>query len=55
LRGRKSPAEVERIRQAVAVTEQSVGLLTPQIRSGLSERDLAAFAQAQCRWGLAWR
>jgi Xaa-Pro aminopeptidase len=47
LRGRKSPAEVERIRQAVALTEQIVGLLTPQIRSGLSERDLAAFVHAR--------
>jgi Xaa-Pro aminopeptidase len=47
LRGRKSPAEVERIRQAVAVTEQIVGLLTPQIRPGLSERDLAASVQAR--------
>jgi Xaa-Pro aminopeptidase len=47
LRGRKSSAEVERIRQAVAVTEQIVGLLTPQIRPGLSERDLAAFVQAR--------
>src|SRR5947209_12566826 len=47
LRGRKSPAEVERIRQAVAVTEQVVGLLTPQIRPGLSERVLAAFVHAR--------
>jgi Xaa-Pro aminopeptidase len=47
LRGRKSPAEVERIRRAVAVTEQIVGLLTPQVRPGLSERDLAAFVHAR--------
>lgn len=47
LRGRKSPAEVERIRQAVAVTEQVVGLLTPQVRPGLSERDLAEFVHAR--------
>jgi Xaa-Pro aminopeptidase len=47
LRGRKSPAEVERIRQAVAVTEQIVDLLTPQIRPGLSERDLADFVHAR--------
>jgi Xaa-Pro aminopeptidase len=47
LRGRKSPAEVERIRQAVALTEQVVGLLTSAIRPGLSERDLAAFVHAR--------
>jgi Xaa-Pro aminopeptidase len=47
LRGRKSPAEVARIRQAVAVTEQVVGLLTAAIRPGLSERDLAAFVHAR--------
>jgi Xaa-Pro aminopeptidase len=47
LRGRKSPAEVGRIRQAVAVTERIVGLLTPQIRPGLSERDLAAFVHSR--------
>jgi Xaa-Pro aminopeptidase len=47
LRGRKSAAEVDRIRRAVAVTEQVVGLLTPQIRPGQSERDLAAFVHAR--------
>jgi Xaa-Pro aminopeptidase len=47
LRGRKSTAEVERIRQAVALTEQIVGQLTPQIRPGKSERDLAQFVHAR--------
>jgi Xaa-Pro aminopeptidase len=47
LRGRKSAAEIERIRQAVAVTEEIVALLTQWIRPGLSERDLATFAQAR--------
>src|SRR5262249_9135574 len=47
LRGRKSPAEVERIRLAVAMTEQIVVLLTAQIRPGLSERDLAVFIHAR--------
>jgi Xaa-Pro aminopeptidase len=47
LRGRKSPAEVELIRGAVAVTEQVVNLLTPEIRPGVSERDLAAFVHAR--------
>jgi hypothetical protein len=31
----------------VAVTERVVGLLTPQIRPGVSERDLAAFVHAR--------
>ncbi len=47
LRGRKSPAEVERIRQAVAVTERIIARITPEIRPGRSERDLAAFVHAQ--------
>ncbi|MFO0846712.1 MAG: M24 family metallopeptidase [Gemmataceae bacterium] len=47
LRGRKSPAEVERIRQAVALTEQVVALLTEQVRPGRSEQDLAAFVHEQ--------
>jgi Xaa-Pro aminopeptidase len=47
LRGRKTPTEVERIRQAVTVTEQIVGLLTPEIQPGRSERDLAAFVHAR--------
>jgi Xaa-Pro aminopeptidase len=47
LRGRKTPTEIERIRQAVALTEQIVGLLAAQIRPGLSERDLAAFVHAR--------
>jgi Xaa-Pro aminopeptidase len=47
LRGRKTPAEVDRIRQAVAVTEEVVALLTGEIRPGRSERDLAAFVHAR--------
>jgi Xaa-Pro aminopeptidase len=47
LRGRKSPAEVERIRSAVTVTERVVELLTDEIRPGRSERDLAAFVRAR--------
>lgn len=47
LRGRKSPTEVERIRQAVAVTQEIVDWLTPQIRTGLSEWDLADVVQAR--------
>jgi Xaa-Pro aminopeptidase len=41
LRGRKSPAEVTRIRHAIAITENCVAALTPQLRLGLSERDIA--------------
>jgi Xaa-Pro aminopeptidase len=47
LRGRKTPAEVDRIRRAVAVAERVVGLITPQVRPGVSERDLAAFVHAR--------
>ena len=47
LRGRKSPTEVDRIRKAVAMTEQIVSAITPQIRPGVSERDLAAFVQTR--------
>ena len=45
LRGRKTPSEVERIRKAVAVTDQIVNRLTQEIRPGLSELDLADFVR----------
>jgi Xaa-Pro aminopeptidase len=47
LRGRKTPTEIDRIRRAVAVTEGVVGQLTPHIRPGPSEHDLAAFVRAR--------
>ncbi|VTR94690.1 peptidase m24 : Peptidase M24 OS=Roseiflexus sp. (strain RS-1) GN=RoseRS_1789 PE=4 SV=1: Peptidase_M24 [Gemmata massiliana] len=47
LRGRKSSTEVDRIRRAVAVTEQIVEQITSHIRPGLSERELAAFVHAR--------
>jgi len=47
LRGRKSLTEIERIRRAVATTEEIVNLLTPDIRPGLSERHLAESVQQQ--------
>ena len=47
LRGRKTPSEVESIRQAIAITEQIVRLITPQIQPGRSERDLADFVHAR--------
>jgi Xaa-Pro aminopeptidase len=49
LRGRKTPAEVARIRAAVELTEQVVGLLAAQIRPGVSERQLADFVHAEFR------
>jgi Xaa-Pro aminopeptidase len=49
LRGRKIPAEVARIRQAVAVTEEIVGLVTSQIRPGVSERHLGDFIHQEFR------
>jgi Xaa-Pro aminopeptidase len=49
LRGRKSPTELARIRQAVAITEEIVGLITPQIMPGVSERQLADFVHAEFR------
>jgi Xaa-Pro aminopeptidase len=47
LRGRKSPTEVDRIRAAVAITEEIVGLVSRQIRPGVSEKELADFVHAQ--------
>ncbi len=47
LRGRKTPTEVERLRRAVAATEQIVEMLTQHIRPGLSERDVARFVHAR--------
>jgi Xaa-Pro aminopeptidase len=49
LRGRKSPTEVERIRAAVAVTEEVVAWVTPRLRPGLSERDVADLVHEQFR------
>jgi Xaa-Pro aminopeptidase len=49
LRGRKSPSEVERIRRAVAVTEEIVARITPQVRPGVSERQLADFVHDEFR------
>jgi Xaa-Pro aminopeptidase len=57
LRGRKTPTEVARIRAAVAVTQEIVALLTPQVRPGVSERQLADFVQGEFRrrgLGSAW-
>jgi Xaa-Pro aminopeptidase len=49
LRARKSPGEVERIRAAIAATEEIVALTGAQIRPGLSEAQIGAFIHEQFR------
>jgi Xaa-Pro aminopeptidase len=46
LRGRKTRTEIARIRSAVQLTERIVDSITPQVRLGVSERDLARFVHA---------
>ena len=57
LRGRKSPAEVERIRGAIRETEEIFDLVTPQLRPGLSELEVAALMHTEIErreLGYAW-
>jgi len=58
LRGRKSPTERERIRQACDVTVGIFDRLTPRLRAGLSEKQVAAMileeVDAVDGLGLAW-
>jgi Xaa-Pro aminopeptidase len=49
LRGRKSPAELARIRAAIATTEEIVSLMQPRFRPGLSECDIAEMFHAEFR------
>ncbi len=49
LRARKSATEIERLRGAIATTEEIVGLMTKKLRPGLSECDLADFVHDQFR------
>ncbi|HEV3007129.1 MAG TPA: Xaa-Pro peptidase family protein [Pirellulales bacterium] len=49
LRGRKSPGEIDRIRRAVAVTEEILDLVAGQCRPGASERQLANFVHQEFR------
>ena len=49
LRARKTPAEVGRIRAAIAITEEIVALTTGQIRPGVSEAQLGDFVHEQFR------
>jgi Xaa-Pro aminopeptidase len=57
VRGRKSPAEVERVRQAIAVTEQLFDEVEQFARPGMTQRQIAAFVQDrvdEMRLGYAW-
>jgi Xaa-Pro aminopeptidase len=49
LRGRKTPSEIACIRKAIAATEEIVALVTPLIRPGVSEAQLAAFVHGEFR------
>jgi len=49
LRARKSPAEVERIRQAIAITQEIVALTAGQIHPGVSELQIGEFIHEQFR------
>ncbi|HMO58106.1 MAG TPA: Xaa-Pro peptidase family protein [Roseiflexaceae bacterium] len=49
LRARKTPAEVERIRAAITMTEEIVDLIGAQIVVGKSEADIGAFVHEQFR------
>ena len=57
LRGRKSPAEVDLIRDAVRETEEIFDLVTAALRPGLTELDVAALIHAEVArrsLGYAW-
>lgn len=47
VRGRKSPAEIARIREAVRITEEIFDQLTAILRPGLTERQIADFLHGQ--------
>ncbi len=57
LRGRKTPAEVEKIRRAVQITEDIFQKTFQFIRVGMTEREVGAFMHAQMKEagvGFAW-
>ncbi len=58
VRGRKSPAELERIREAVRLTEGMFDRLTTILKPGLTERQISDFMHAQVEEaglaGTAW-
>lgn len=49
LRARKTPTEVERIRAAIAITEEIVALTGDQIRLGVNEAQIGDFVHEQFR------
>jgi Xaa-Pro aminopeptidase len=49
LRARKTPAEIDRMRAAIAITEEIVALTGSQIRPGVSEAQLGDFVHEQFR------
>jgi Xaa-Pro aminopeptidase len=55
LRGRKSPAEIDRIRLAVRETEEILDAVTPQLAAGLSELEIAGLMHSEvARRGLGY-
>ncbi len=57
LRGRKSPTEIERIREAIRTTEELFSHIGKMILPGVRERDIARWlheAVSQEQLGLAW-
>jgi len=55
LRGRKSPGEVERVREAVRETEEIFDVVTPSLRPGLSELEIANLMHGEiARRGLGY-
>lgn len=49
LRARKSPAEIERIREAIAITQEIVAFTGEQIRTGMAETEIGDFIHQQFR------
>ena len=57
LRGRKSPTEVERMRQAIATTQQLFDEVEDYVRPGMTQRQIADFVQRRIDeggLGYAW-
>lgn len=57
LRGRKSAAEVDRVRRACTVTQEIFDAVTPQLKVGLTEKDVAAIITGEMEkreLGPAW-
>lgn len=47
LRGRKTPAEIERMRQAVAITEELFDEVEAFVRPGMTQREIAEFVHGR--------